>query len=147
MDDIFTEKFYSLANRLRQNLNHSSDDHDLTRQEFVLMQLNRKKSENDKVSTSELSQTLMVSKSAISQMLNNLEERGFLQRTTDKSDRRKAFVNLTAAGTAVLDDSIKALHEKFSLVFSKLGHDKTNLFLSLFEELLDICEETIPNDI
>ena len=144
MDNILTEKFYSLSNRLRQNLNHYSDSHDLTRQEFVLMQFIRNMSGSDKVSTSALSKTLMVSKSAISQMLNNLEERGFLQRSTDKSDRRKAFVSLTENGTKVLDDAARALHDKFSLIFSRFGDDKTAMFLSLFEELLDTCEEVIP---
>lgn len=141
MEDMFTDKFYALANRLRRLLNHYQNTNVLTRQEYILMHIIHKFSENtQKANTAVLSDTLMVSKSAVSQMINNLEERGYLERSMDKSDRRKSSVILTDSGENVLLGTSENLYKKFSFVFKKLGRDKTTNFLLLFEELLTICE-------
>ena len=141
MDNAFIDRFYTLADRLRRLLTQYSDIHDMTKQEFILMQLTHQLSNtNQKVNTAVLSEMLLVSKSAVSQMINNLEERGFLIRKADKSDRRKPSVELTSDGIDVLVSAEKTLHENLSLLFNQLGRDKSLLFLSLFEELLDFCD-------
>ena len=51
----------------------------------------------ERITVSEISQKLGVTKSAVSQMMKNIEE-AYINRTTDEKDRRKVYITLTEKG-------------------------------------------------
>lgn len=74
---------------------------------------------------------------AISRTLRSLEQKGFIERTADKEDRRNTFVSLTEAGAAV-NREIDSIMEGFAdAVFGNMGEEtmqKLNGYLRQFLE-------------
>ena len=63
------------------------------------------------VKASDLSKFLSITKPAISKLINTLEEKGFVERITDKSDRRVVYINITKNGEQILAEETKMFEE------------------------------------
>lgn len=76
------------------------------------------------VTQEELSRKIFVHKSNVARQLSLLEEKGFIRRTTDPSDKRNLLVYPTEKAYAVLD-KIKQVNEEWnSLVLSNLTEEE-----------------------
>lgn len=75
--------------------------------------------------------------SAVSRTLRTLEQKGFIERTVDKADRRNTFVSLTEAGFSI-NREIDNIMEGFAdAVFGNMGEEtmqKMNGYLKQFLE-------------
>lgn len=96
---------------------------------------------DNNISISEVQNGLHITKSAISQMMNSLEKKGFIERTIDTDDRRKIVVTLTEAGKDILSKTKESANHNLNEIISTLGDDKTNQFISLLNQVSDISEE------
>ena len=93
------------------------------------------------INVSELKDNLFISKSAVSQILNSLESKGFLQRTIDKDDRRKISVVLTPAGQSVLIRMKEYFDQMLEETILRFGEEDAATLVLLFNRLIDITEE------
>ena len=96
--------------------------------------------EDGSVSPESLKNELGVSKSAVSQMLSNLESEGYILREIDPDDRRRIIVlptDKTKALSKHLTDHTDGLIET---VISRFGEEKAVLFLDLVEELTNVIK-------
>lgn len=59
----------------------------------------------------ELARRLGVTRQAASQLVQEIERRGFLERTADPHDGRAVLVRHTPAGRALLLDALRLMHE------------------------------------
>ena len=92
------------------------------------------------VSPESLKDELGVSKSAVSQMLSNLEGEGFIRREIDPDDRRRIIVlptDKTKALSGHLTDHMDGLVET---IISRFGMEKAETLLDLIEELSEIIK-------
>ena len=71
-----------------------------------------------KITTSGLAERMQVKSSAISRTLKNLEEKGLVERTVNKADRRNTYVELTEKGNVTLKECKKTVDELMEAVFS-----------------------------
>lgn len=76
------------------------------------------------VTQEELSRKIFVHKSNIARQLSLLEEKGFIKRTTDPSDKRNMLVYPTEKAYAVLDKIKKVSEEWSALVLEGLSADE-----------------------
>lgn len=88
----------------------------------------------------DITETMHISKPAVSQILNNLERRELITRAIDKKDRRKITVNLTPAGRAALHEAMTCLNEMMDDVLNSFGSENTKTLVALLNELMDIFE-------
>lgn len=116
---------------------------DLNMTELVVMrglEENCPYSDNN-ISISEVQDGLHITKSAISQMMNSLEKKGFIQRKIDTEDRRKIVVTLTKAGKDILKETKESANQNLDKIISNLGDDNTKQFIELLNQVSDIAEE------
>lgn len=116
---------------------------DLNMTELVVMRSledNCPYSDNN-IGISEVQEVLHITKSAISQMMNSLEKKGFIQRKIDKEDRRKIIVTLTQAGKNILKETKESANENLGKIISNLGEENTKQFIELLNQVSDISEE------
>ena len=99
------------------------------------------KEKKQKINTAGLSEALGVSKSAISQTMNSIEEKGYITRTIDCEDRRQPMISLTEAGREALMCGRENIYQNCMVCLDRFGKEKTEQFLTLLEELTSICEE------
>ena len=91
-------------------------------------------------SEAEIHTKLHVSKAAMSQTLNALEKKGYIERCVNPQDRRKVLVSLTPSGKKMLDDSHAYVDRVFSQVIERVGEDKIREIIVLFETVVDVSE-------
>lgn len=83
-----------------------------------------------KLSPSDLSDRLLLSRVTVTNCLNVLENDRLIIRTISKTDRRKVNVNLTEKGKMAVIELMKKAIGFIEQMFSSLGEEKVN---SLFE--------------
>jgi DNA-binding MarR family transcriptional regulator len=89
----------------------------------------------------DLEEECHVSKSAVSQMIGALEEKGYVTRELDKTNRRKRLLGLTPKGRNTLDTIGKEMDAYFAGVIQRFGEADTRRLVSLFNRFAAIVEE------
>ena len=139
MDNSVEERIFQTIHRFRKLVINSKCIGEMPRSEIMMLKLIRKSNaRGEKITISELSGHLEVSKPAVSQMINTLEEKGFVERHTTKNDRRNVYVRLTAAGEESLDKALKEYLKSLHQAFEKMGKEDTETLLHLMEKLYNI---------
>lgn len=93
------------------------------------------------VKASDLSKFLSITKPAISKLINTLEEKGFVERITDKSDRRVVYINITKNGEQILAEETKMFEEFTHRIVEKMGEEDTDEMIRLFKKMYDTIIE------
>lgn len=102
--------------------------------------LSAKQGGNRLIST-QLATKLGVTRSAISQIVNRLEEAGALKRVPDAIDRKIAYIEVTEETIDSYRADIKTCSEFIGRVVEKFGAEKFQQMKSLLEEFMDKMEE------
>lgn len=94
----------------------------------------------DGTNVTSLASRIGVTKQAVSQMLDELESRGYVERTVDPANRRAAIVTFTEAGVRLLHDAYQIKQEIEAEYIAVLGEDGFNQLRSLLFRLLESIE-------
>lgn len=115
----------------------------VSRGECFLLQQIAKSAKNGTpgVRISDLSVLARMSKPAVSQMLNALEDKKMVRRIMTKNDRRVVYVALTDDGKAMLDEFLQSADAMMDRLISRLGTEDTALLIRLVNRLYDILKE------
>jgi DNA-binding MarR family transcriptional regulator len=126
--------------RIKISILHKNDGskRDLSFIETVLL---KKISEGSIDRFSDLEEDCHVSKSAVSQTLGALEEKGYITRELDKTNRRKRLLSLTPKGRKAVAAIDKEVEAYFAGVIQRFGENDTRLLMSLFNRFAKIVEE------
>lgn len=98
------------------------------------------------VKASDLSKHLMITKPAISKLINILEDKGLVERITDKSDRRVVYINITKKGEEMLAQETEEFERFTNRVIEKMGEEDTNEMIRLFEKMYNSILEIEKED-
>lgn len=108
---------------------------------FLMNRLKTNTCESDNHATvADLQKKLFVSKPAVSQMYKSLEKKGYIQRETDKNDRRKVIVTMTPKGHEVLQSVKEYFDDRLSQIIEQFGEENTAALIDLFQRFADIAE-------
>lgn len=95
-----------------------------------------------KMKVSDLSETLGLSNSTVSGILDRLENQGFVERTRSKEDRRVVYVNCTYKCTKNFKDK----HEEINNLLEKMMNKATPEELDAIFKGLDTLEKVIDRE-
>ncbi|MDR3242679.1 MAG: MarR family transcriptional regulator [Clostridiales Family XIII bacterium] len=93
------------------------------------------------VNMAEIQSSIYITKAAISQMFTSLEKKGYVVRETDRSNRRKITVELTDAGSKILEGAKKQADQMLEQTLSRLGEENAWRLITLLNRLSDIFDE------
>ena len=99
----------------------------------ILDNIRRANSHDRVLHVSDLSSMLRVTSPTITQHLNNLESRGFVERNTSKEDRRAITLTLTDKGQEALKTHRAKLEEDFSMFIASIGEEDAETMIRLLE--------------
>lgn len=97
------------------------------------------------VTTTELVEELEVTPSAVSRMLRGIEDRGLIRREASKTDRRVAYLMVTEAGNALLDQEMARRDIMIERVLRRMGEQDARRFIELFTRLYQIVKEELED--
>lgn len=144
MENDYIRQFSQIMHRM-----HRSDltlrlNTGFSRSEFGLMNFiacHQKKEQSEGVTISEISEFIQISKPAISQIVNALEEKELVQRLTTKKDRRVVYVSLTEKGQSELSHMKSMINGRILSVLEKMGEEDASQFIQLLDKFSQIMSE------
>ena len=98
------------------------------------------KYEGRRLISTQLAGLLGVTRSAISQIVNHLEEQGVVRRVPDDVDRKIAYIEITDSMLKEYGEDMKAYLDFVGRVVEKFGEDKFNTMCSLLDEFMEKIE-------
>lgn len=99
-------------------------------------------SENKVVTVSEISKKMSVTSPTVTQIVKNLNEHGYIERTVDPKDKRYVDITLTSKGEEVVQKVREYLNLLFSGLIEKLGEEKSIMLVELLEQVCEYLDET-----
>lgn len=149
MEKTITHDFLVIMNKLRK-LTKQHHHKDMVHQgEFMMLgaihSCMEEKDENHidepGVKVSELSEIVHSTKPATSKMLSALEEKGYIERISDKKDRRVVYIRLSAPGEKKLKDAFVFMHDFADRTITRLGEEDAKELIRIMNKLYDAVFE------
>lgn len=97
--------------------------------------------EKNNVTPGELSERINVTSARIASILNSLENKKYIQRNVNDTDKRKILVTVTEEGKANVEEAKNKLINKISSVFEQLGEEDTKEYIRLVSKINDILSK------
>lgn len=143
MEVLLKEQMVSAMLRLRRLSLAFPPDLDIRMGEFFLLKAiaSDEQCPDGHVHLAETHCHLHITRPAVSQMLNALENKNYIQREIDRNDRRKIAVRLTPEGARVLTLAKKHMDQIMDRTISRFGEENTQQLISLLYQLADISEQ------
>jgi DNA-binding MarR family transcriptional regulator len=90
-----------------------------------------------RMSPSELGERLIVSRAAVTGLLDSLERRGFINRSANPADRRSLVVEITPAGLTVVQELRTLVHRNEKEWLGALTDDELRTYIGLLHRIQD----------
>lgn len=109
----------------------------LTPGEMMLMVSIKRGQEADEtgLNVSEIGNLLHVSSPTVTQQVNSLVARGYVEKTVDRADRRVVRITLTARGDVVVQKAFEHIVCSYEGLVTYLGEEDTNKLIELFAKM------------
>lgn len=116
--DDLTEVFWAVARRLREKSQETLAPWDITPAQWRALRVLRR---HGVMRLSELSDRLRIAPRSATEVVDALEARGLVRRMPDPGDRRATLVEVTEAGTEILEAIRGASSSEAERVFGRLS--------------------------
>lgn len=116
---------------------------DITRAEFFTMSMIMDKGEEGKITISELAVKAHVLPPAMSRTLRGLENKGYVERNVNKSDRRNTYVELTEEGKAITLRTRETMCDFGRAVMEQVDEEEIKRLISYLNNIYVIAEKEI----
>ncbi|NMD71358.1 MarR family transcriptional regulator [Bacillus sp. DNRA2] len=100
---------------------------------MVLFSIN--KSAEGEMKVSEISRYLHVKAPTVTQLINELESKGQVERITRSTDRRSVWIRLTNEGKKALQEVEKEVQAKYNGLIDYLGEQETVVFIETLKKM------------
>lgn len=142
---IINDKFEELFKAMHQfhKLRLGDIMPDISGADFWNMRNIMDKGEDGKITISELAKKTRVLPSAISRTLKRLEEKGYVERTVNKNDRRNTYVEITDRGREVAQEVREIMRDYGEAVLSKFDEEELSMLISYLNNIYDIAKKEI----
>ena len=105
----------------------------------VLMWLRTYQQEqNSGLAPSILSELVGVGRNTVSTLLEGLEKQGFINRKSDAQDKRRFIIEITAAGTAVVQECLETLGQRLEEILQPFDSSQRELFTTSLIDLQQV---------
>jgi DNA-binding MarR family transcriptional regulator len=135
------ERIHRLERFVDRAMQETLDAFDLSHGEWKVLANLRRAGPPYRGKPGMLSRRLALSSGAMTNRLDNMEERGLVRRLDDPDDRRGVIVELTDEGKRLWDASVAAQAEKESIVDSALGDREKRQLNELLRRLMHAFED------
>lgn len=107
----------------------------------LLSEIISAKSKGERLISTEIAKRLGITRSAVSQIVNRLEEQGVVKRIPDNVDKKIAYVEITENAMDECSEDMKGCIKFIGNVVNKFGEEKFNRMCEQIEEFADLIEK------
>ena len=116
---------------------------DISKTDFFMLSTIMDKGEGGKVTTSELAAKLKMLPPAVSRSLKGLEEKGYIERSVNKKDRRNTYVELTPEGERITNEVRQLMCDFGRSVMAQVNEEDVERLILYLNNIYEIAEKEI----
>ncbi|GGE32429.1 transcriptional regulator [Pullulanibacillus camelliae] len=132
-----------MVHRRGESLIHQQISEHLTHdQHFVLNYIHKKQT----VTSSELAEMLNVKKSAITALINRLEEKGLIERERQHNDRRVVHLSLSSKGRQLSEECDQKVNELVADLITRFNDQEISQFMQTYEKIALFLDEALRKE-
>jgi DNA-binding MarR family transcriptional regulator len=91
--------------------------------------------------TGEVAARMHITSGTVTSLLDNLERKHYVVRSSDRDDRRRVLVDITPAAQRVLDEALPAIQQVARQVVDRIGPQRQQALLDILDEIRDAVAE------
>ncbi|AFM00023.1 transcriptional regulator [Desulfitobacterium dehalogenans ATCC 51507] len=146
MQESKTVRLFETIKKFRRLSLNFRGSGEIPHREIMMLKLIKHHSGKGGITISTLSEHFEISKPAVSQMINALEDKNYVERITTKSDRRMVYVRLTELGEEALAEAFHEMQGKLEIYLEKMGEQDMENLIALLDKLHRIMKEDIHEE-
>ncbi|WP_019850091.1 MarR family winged helix-turn-helix transcriptional regulator [Desulfitobacterium sp. PCE1] len=146
MQESKTVRLFETIKKFRRLSLNFRGSGEIPHREIMMLKLIKHHSGKGGITISTLSEHFEISKPAVSQMINALEDKNYVERITTKSDRRMVYVRLTELGEEALAEAFHEMQGKLEIYLEKMGEQDMETLIALLDKLHRIMKEDIREE-
>lgn len=102
--------------------------------------------QKEKMLAGRMAEDLGLSPGRGTNILNNLEKKGLIEKSNDGHDRRKVYISLTEAGRAYIVGKHQQVIEKYEEIFRELGLQDARDYVRITKKMVTIMGNMLEED-
>jgi DNA-binding MarR family transcriptional regulator len=96
--------------------------------------------------TGEVAARMHITSGTVTSLLDNLERKNYVVRSSDPDDRRRVLVDITAAAQTLLDEALPAIQQVARQLVDRIGPRRQQALLDILDEIHQAAAE-LPDDL
>lgn len=134
-------KIISISHKMRSLETIFYASHNLMKYEFnTLAVILNVLVEKENICAKDIAKVNGMSLSAVSRLLNNMEQKNLISRNIDKADRRNVIVHISDDGKKIFNEFASMMDNFLEKIFSQLTDTERPLYNELSNKLIDATE-------
>ena len=111
----------------------------------LLFEILSAKHEGKRLISTRLASLLGITRSAVSQIVNRLEENGVVKRVADDVDRKIAYIEITDEIMEIYHEDLEKCQDFIERVVQNFGEEKFQTMYTLLNEFIEVLEKEKKN--
>ena len=95
--------------------------------------------------TGEVAARMHITSGSVTSLLDNLERKQYVVRSSDRDDRRRVLVDITAAAQQLLDEVLPAIQQVARQLVDRIGPERQQALLDILDEVRQAAAELPDN--
>lgn len=108
---------------------------------LAMLQIASEQPDTELFSLGELNSYLDYTRPNLSQTINKLEDKNYVERITLKDDRRVTYIRLTDEGKKMLSDKYDSISERMNKIKIEFGEENIDKLINLLTRFIDAYEK------
>jgi len=96
--------------------------------------------------TGEVAARMHITSGTVTSLLDNLERKQYVVRSSDRDDRRRVLVDITPAAQALLDEVLPVIQQVARQLIDRIGPQRQQVLLDILDEIRQAAAE-LPDDL
>jgi DNA-binding MarR family transcriptional regulator len=85
--------------------------------------------------TGEVAARMHITSGTVTSLLDNLERKGYVARSSDPDDRRRVLVDITPTAQLVLDGALPAIQQVARQLVDRIGPQRQQALLNILDDI------------
>jgi DNA-binding MarR family transcriptional regulator len=96
--------------------------------------------------TGEVAARMHITSGTVTSLLDNLERKQYVVRSSDRDDRRRVLIDITPAAQALLDEALPAIQQVARMLVDRIGPERQQVLLDILDEIRHAAAD-LPDDL
>lgn len=140
--DFIGKKFFVLLPSVIKVDSLDGDEfNDLYETEIITLRIISRNLElGNRMTVSDISELVGVTKSAVSQIISSLEDKGYIYKVKSDEDKRRMYLALTERGEKIAEAINGLYNRRLNYIRKNFGEEEFDEFVRLFIKYIELCD-------